>query len=184
MRSLLTKGDAVFTLQLFELQDAGIVDWNDQSWFWEGCDYDSESKTNNQHDRICKMFDLKYRYREISLVPFKRWKTALLYKIQYELVPKYKPLYEELSSGIKPLAVSDEYEKRRDIESGYPETMLSGNSVYLTSGQDHEHEKIINGDTIDQMSKFEQQAKSIDQMFIDELEIMFIPLMTSTINYF
>lgn len=180
----INKDDAVFTIELYTLINSGLLDWSSDEWFWRGVDYDEQTAENKQHDRICKMFNEKYRYREIGVLPFKRWKTRLLYRIQYELVPKYKPLYDELKDGMNPLAIMDEYEKRRDIESGYPETLLSGNADYLTSGLDHEHEKIINGDTVEQMTKYATMAKSIDQMFIDELDSMFIQLYTSTLNIF
>lgn len=182
-RTLLNRGDAVFTLQLFEILDAGLLDWSDPSWFFEGLDYNPKTGANLQHDRFCKAFNERFRYREIGMLPFKRWKTKLLYKLKFEIFPKYRPIYQEIEQGLNMLAVEDEYEKSRDIQSSYPETLLSGNSDYLSSGEDHEHERITQGNSVDMIANYLEKFQPLDVAMLDELECMFVQLRTSTLNY-
>ena len=169
--------NAVYTIQLGELVESRVFDWERPELDWSAAKYDDE-----QYSRLCAYFIDRFYYREISIEPFKVWANFLKRKLVYELMPKYKPLYERLSEGIDPFAVEDEYYKNRTIESAYPETLLSENADYITDGRDEEYERIKEGNYADMVEKFTTKYKSVDEMLLDELEILFIGLYTANVN--
>ena len=128
---------SVYTVTIGELVETGVFDWNMPELDWSDAAYDS-----NQYDRVCEYFIERFYYREISIEPFAEWARMFKRKMIFEIMPKYKPLYDRLKDGYAPLADEDEYYKSRIIDSNYPQTMLSGNSDYLTSGREEERERI------------------------------------------
>ena len=140
-------------IQLGQLVEYGFVSW-DESWAWDW--YDEE-----QRDRWQSLFEGRYWWREIAIVPPGRWKQQLLQKLN-EAMPKYKPLYKMAADGLDPLQASNEYGKSRDIFSEFPQTMLSG----------------------DIMGKFAAMEKfrTVDQMLLDEVEPLFSCLFTTNVN--
>lgn len=170
---------AVYTIQLGELVENGVFDWSDPLLDWSAAAYDAE-----QHKRVCDYFIERYKFSEISLEPYYEWATLLHSSIVYELMPKYRLLYEAVKGGVNVLQDSDEYEKRRVIGSDYPETLLSGNSDYISSGKDSEFENIKNGDPTQKITDYVDKMKSIDQMLVDEMQGFFISLYSVNWNGF
>ena len=168
---------AVYTVQLGELIENGVFDWKSQELDWSRAAYDIE-----QYERVCEYFIERYRYREISIEPYLEWARMLKRKLVFELMPKYKPLYERVSEGINPLSGENEYYKNRTIESAYPETLLSENADYITDGKDEEFQRIKETNFIDGMENFATRYKTIDEMILDELESMFICMYTTNVN--
>ena len=123
--------NAVYTITLGELIDKGVFDWGLDILDWSSAAYSTE-----QYSRVCAYFIERFRFREISLEPFYEWATMLHRKLGYELMPKYRNLYRYLDEEFDPAQISDKYHKRRAIGSDYPETLLSGNSDYVSNGQD------------------------------------------------
>ena len=97
-------------------------------------------------------------------------------------MPKYKPMYERLAQGFAPLGIEDEYYKGRRINSAYPETLLSGNSDYISDGTDFEEEKIREGETVERYTAYIEQFKAIDTALLDELEEFFTCMYTFAVN--
>ena len=168
---------AVYTVQLGELVENGVFDWNSPELNWSIAAYDAE-----QYARVCGYFIERFRYREISIEPYLEWARMLKRKLTFELMPKYKPLYERVSEGINPLSGENEYYKNRTIESAYPETLLSENADYITDGKDEEFQRIKETNFIDGMENFAIKYKAVDEMMLDELESMFICMYTTNIN--
>lgn len=102
-------------------------------------------------------------------------------KLVYELMPKYRPLYDELKNDIVPLASENEYYKRRTIDSEYPETLLSDNSDYVSNGVDEEWERVKVGNVADAMESY-ARFHAVDEALLDELEPMFYSMYTSYVN--
>lgn len=169
--------NAVYTVSIGELQAAGVFDWTNPLLDWSSAAYDEE-----QYERVCNYFIERFYYREISIEPFEEWARTLKRKLVYELMPKYKPLYERANEGFSPLAYEDEYYKSRVVSSEYPETILSGNSDYLTDARDEEYERIKEGNLVDAMENYRERFRSVDQSLLDELESMFISMYTTNIN--
>ena len=168
---------SVYTIQLGELISNGVFSWDGELLDWSEYAY-----SNEQYERVCAYFIERFRYREISIEPYLEWAQMLSRTIRFELCPKFNPLYEAVENGISPLADSDEYEKKREISSNYPETMLSGNSDYISTGKDSEYERIHDGNTADMMENYLAKFKGVDQAFLDELEGFFISRYTTHVN--
>lgn len=193
--------NAIYTVQLGELIQYGIFDWANAELDWSSAAY-----TPEQYRRVCDYFIERYRYREISIVPYLEWAQMLHRKLIYELMPKYKRMYALLDddfdlaqdSSYKAKSASsgnsDSYRKRRSIGSDYPETLLSGNSDYLSNGQDEESEdvgennakadssQVVRKNLLDAYLDYEERYMSIDQSLVNELESMFIGLYTVAID--
>ena len=168
---------AVYTIQLGELVENDVFDWNAPELYWKSAAYDE-----SQYDRVCMYFIERYRYREISIEPYLEWARMLKRKLVFELMPKYTPLYERVSEGINPLAGENEYYKNRTIESAYPETLLSENADYITDGKDEEFQRIKEGNLADNMENYAAKYKGVDELLLDELESMFISMYTANMN--
>lgn len=168
---------SVFTIQLSQLIETGIFDWESENLDWSSAAYDDA-----QYMRVCNGFVSRFMWREISMIPPGIWMQRVRHKLVYEIMPKYRPLYEALEEGVNVLADSDEYYKSRKIESDYPETLLSGNADYVSHGQDLEDERVKIGNIPDNMDKFVEKYKSVDELVLDDLECMFISLYTANVN--
>lgn len=169
--------DAVYTVTLGELIDKGVFDWSLDILDWSAAAYSAE-----QYKRVCTYFIERFRFREIGIEPFYEWATMLHRKLVFELMPKYRNLYKYLDADFDPAQISDRYKKRRAIGSDYPETMLSGNSDYASSGQDEESEEIERGSLQDAYNAYVAGYQTIDEHLLDELESMFIGLYTVSID--
>lgn len=169
--------NAVLTIQLGELIENKVFDWENDNLRWYSAAYNDE-----QYNRICKYFIERFYYREISIEPFEEWARVLKRKIIYELMPKYRELYKRFDEEINPLSKENEYYKNRTIESAYPETLLSENSDYITDGKDEENQRIKEGDFIDTTLKYAKHFKYIDELFLDDLESMFVSMYSLNIN--
>lgn len=168
---------AVYTVKLGELIQTGVFDWTRPELDWSEAAYDPE-----QYERVCRYFERRFYYREISLEPALEWFNMLQYRLIYELMPKYKPLYQRIADGYDPLAETDEYYKRRTINSAYPETLLSGNSDYISDGTDEEWERIKEGQLVDAMNKYVVEFNAVDESLLDECEDLFTCMYTANTN--
>lgn len=167
---------AVYTVQLGELVEKGVFDWNLPVLDWHAAAYDDE-----QYKRVCDYFLERFMFREISIMPFYEWANMLHRRLVYELMPKYRTLYENFMD-FDPAQVSDKYSKGRTIGSAYPETLLSGNSDYISDGQDSESESVERGNLLDTYNSYVSEFHAIDESMLDELESMFIGLYTASVD--
>lgn len=168
---------SVYTITVGELYESGVFDWSRPELDWSSAAYDQQ-----QYERVCSYFIERFYYREISLEPFAEWARMLKRKFVYELMPKYAPLYKRVAEGISPLQAGDEYHKSRRVDSSYPQTLLSGNSDYLTSGNDLEEETLREGDLVDAINKYAMEFHSVDELLLNEFETMFISMYTANVN--
>lgn len=168
---------AVYTVYLGELMQSGVFDWSRPELDWSEAAIDEQ-----QYKRVCDYFNLRFKWREISMLPVLKWFDYLRNKLVYELMPKYKPLYERVADGVNPLSSETEYYKNRTVESAYPETLLSENADYITDGKDEEFQRIKEHGTADAIVNFADVYKGVDQLLLDELEVMFVSLYTTNIN--
>lgn len=167
----------VYTITLGELIESGVFDWARPELDWSAAAYDAD-----QYKRVCEYFIQRFYWREVSLLPLKKWYMMLRSKLVYELMPKYKPMYERMAQGFAPLGVEDEYYKGRRINSAYPETLLSGNSDYISDGTDFEEEKIREGETVERYAAYIEMFKPLDTALLDELEEFFTCMYTFGVN--
>lgn len=168
---------AVVTIQLGELIEGGMFDWeSDNSLKWDA--YSEE-----QYKRVCQKFVNRFYYREIGVIPVKRWRLEYLRKMN-EVMPKYKPFYKALEEGADILAVGDDYGKRRNLYSDFPATMLSGNEDYASNGNDSQYEDVHQGDFMAKASEARERYNDIDVMILEDMESLFSSLMTVNVNGF
>lgn len=170
------EGHSVYTVQLFELVESGAFDWKRPILDWSDAAYSEE-----QYERFCNYFESRFMFREISIVPPLEWFNALRRMLVFELMPKYSPMYAQIENGISPLG-ENEYLKRRHITSNYPETLLSGNSDYITTGDDEEYERIKIDNAAQALKEYREGFSSVDKAIGDELEVLFISMYTSYVN--
>lgn len=168
---------AVCTIQLGELIEGGLFDWKAPELDWSSAAYDEA-----QYKRICTYFTERFYWREISVIPYLEWAQILKRKLVFEIMPKFKPLYERVAEGLNPFAERSDYYKERKIASAYPETLLSGNSDYITDGSDQENERIIEGNLVSSYNDFVDNFKSVDEALLDQLESMFISMYSLNMN--
>ena len=168
---------AIYTVYLNELIETGVFDWSRPELDWKAAAYDDA-----QYERICTYFIERFRYREISLTPILEWMNILHRKLVFELMPKYKPLYARFDEGINPFQDYDEYHKSRSIDSSYPETLLSQNQDYISSGNDTEHETVREGNIVDSNDNYVVKFRSVDESLLDELESMFTCMYSAYVN--
>lgn len=151
------------TITLGEWFEMGFYQpFTDESWRF---DFYSES----QYERFCHKFIDRFYDREVSIPTASIWKRAYLRKLN-EIMPKYKILYERIEEGVNPFQDGREHSKSRDIFSDFPETMLSGNSDYASTGNDREADMVREGSAADKAAQFAQSWKDVDAMILDELE--------------
>ena len=169
----------VYTIKLGELVEDGTFDWTRPELDWSAAAYD-----DGQYKRVCAYFIERFYWREISLLPIKQWFMMLHNKLANELMPKYKPMYARFAEGFAPLGIEDEYYKSRKIDSEYPETLLSGNSDYISSGHDEEWERIKEGEGVERYNAYMDSFQAIDTRLCDELEEFFTCMYTYAVNGF
>lgn len=167
---------SVYGIQLCDLIETGVFDWSKPELDWSSAAYSPE-----QYTRFCNYFIERFYFRDIGITPFKVWANYLHRMLAYELMPKYKPLYNQVEAGITPLG-ENEYHKRRTINSAYPETQLSGNSDYITDGIDEEYETVHVKNPGEAMQDYMANFESVDKALADELEVLFVCMYTSYVN--
>lgn len=171
------KWNAIYTVTLDELIDHGVFDWSNPLLDWSSASYSVE-----QYKRCCDYFIDRFRFREISIEPFYEWANTLHQKLVYELMPKFKIMYQIVDDNFDIMQIESNYNKNRNIESAYPETLLSANSDYISSGKDSESEHIKEGNVLEIYLNYVEKFKTIDTLLLDSLETMFISLYTVSLN--
>lgn len=163
------------TITLGEWYELGFYKpFDDDSWR-----FDAYSQL--QYTQLCRKFLNRFYDREVSINVPSKWKRAYLRKMN-EIMPKYKILYDRVSQGVNPFQDGRERSKSRDIFSDFPETMLSGNSDYASTGNDRESDVMHEGDAIDKTVQFVRDWQDIDAMILDELEhVLFTGFLVPTV---
>ena len=173
MNPLFDDFHAVFTITLGELITDGLVDFSDGTWYTQTNGLEIDWFDDEQRNRFWAKFGQYYFY--------KRWKDNLLSKIAL-IMPKYKLVYESLAKGIDPMQVYDDYGKSRNIYSDFPQTMLSKNEDYASTGNDNQYERVKQGDFVEKMNAILYDYNDVDFALVRELDTHFYCLLTSNIN--
>ena len=166
-----------FTISLMQLlEDEGYEAYFANKWAAFDA-FDDE-----QRARLFKKFRGRFDYREIGLLPVRRWTERLFAKLD-EVMPKYKPLYQAIADGATPLNAGSEYHKRRDIHSTFPQTMFaSENQDYASSGTDLEYETVRDYGLLDVAERIETYS-DVDVMILNDLEILFMSVRSTSLSW-
>lgn len=165
---------ATFTIKLGQEIEEGLINFSDSSW-------DFDSFDEEQRNRFWEKFKNRFYWRERGIRNFKHWKWEVLRKLN-EVMPKYKLLYQAIADGNdRIMAVYNEYGKSRNIYSEFPQTLLSNNQDYASSGVDREHENIYDGDYLERVEKF-KTYDDVDVMLLNEFNTFFSSMESMSIN--
>ena len=170
-------GDAeyhdVATITVAELVSDGILTRER----WDACDWYDDA----QRDRLWNKFLGRYAWREIGILPIRKWLERLSATIN-EKMPKYKPIYEAMSEGSTQLRQGSEWHKARDVFSSFPQSRLgSSNQDYASSGNDREYETIRDGGLMDALR--DNAYDDVDVLLLDDLAPLFFGLVSVNVNY-
>lgn len=174
---------AVFTVQMGELIRDGLIVFTDGSWDKQLNGAPIKWYNEEQKTRLYEKMEQLYYYREIGELPYLRWKGNLLSKIAL-LMPKYYLIYQALDSGADPMQVYDDFGKSRNIYSDFPQTMLSGNEDYASTGNDNQYERIRHGDFVEKLNALIYDYNDADYALLKELDTHWYCLLTSNMNGF
>lgn len=161
------------SLLLGELIEAGHIDFSQAAWDFDS--YDVE-----QRNRLYHKLQGRFYFRSIAILPPARWRMRLLAQLN-ELMDKYKWAYKALEDGLDPLQAGSRYRRYVNIDSDFPQTLLSQNQDYASYGTDFEEEEIQQQDWLDFLVRL-KRAKGVDEMILDELEPLFSSLITVNLN--
>ncbi len=161
----------VGTTERYDSVSITLGEWYEMK-FYRPFDDDSwrfDAYSPEQYERLCNKILHRYYDREVSIPLASRWKRTYLRKLN-EIMPKYKVLYARVEEGLDPLQESRDKEKSRTIYSDFPQTMLSGNSDYASTGADAERDAVHEGAAVDMALSFAENWRDVDVMILDELE--------------
>lgn len=167
---------SVYAIQLCELVNSGFKPFGDSRW--NKLDWYSTEVKKRIEDKLLA----RYWYREIGIVPAGEWRHELTRKMG-ELLPKYRPLYAALEAGTNILQDSDTYTKERVVYSDFPATQLNENvQDYAKSANDRQNETVTDGDFLTKADIIKNRYNDIDTMILDDMEVCFSCLLTTTFN--
>lgn len=163
------------TITLGEWYEMGFYrPFEDDSWRFD-------AYSDLQYAQLCRKFLNRFYDREVSIITPSRWKRAYLRKLD-EIMPKYKLLYARVEQGVNPFQDGRERSKSRDIFSDFPETMLSGNSDYASTGNDREADVVREGNAANLAMEFARTWNDVDVLILDELEcVLFTGILVPTV---
>lgn len=173
----------VNTDERYDYMTITLGEWHELGFYrpLEDGSWRFDAYSDEQYTRLCTKFLNRFYDREVSITVPNRWKRAYLRKLN-EIMPKYKLLYARVEEGVNPLQESREREKSRDIFSDFPETMLSGNSDYASTGNDRESDALREGNAAELLTKFAHEWQDVDVLILNELEhVLFTGIMTPTV---
>lgn len=158
---------SALSITVGELMDADMltVDW----WLT------ADKYTEEQARRTWNKFVGRYQFREIGIIPPKRWMLRTIAKLN-EVMPKYKMLYKVIGDGANVMTAGDEYHKSRDVYSTFPQTALGGNDQdYASTGTDREYETLREYGLLDVAERL-LDYNDVDVLILDELEPLFMQI--------
>lgn len=164
----------VYTLQLGECIEAGIVDFSSEEYNFNSYDAD-------QRKRVYDLITNKYYFFELGIMPVKVWRIELINTLNLEML-QVRRLYEMIAAGYDPLNSESEWYKSRHVFSDFPQTRLSSkNQDYASTANDKEYELIRTGDELERYIKYAKDWKHPDNILVDAVKTCFYGLVTCTI---
>lgn len=167
---------SVITIKFGELLESGF-DWGGATYYSGNPEFDA-----NHRQRINKKIEDQYYWREICCIPPGQFRHYMIKNLN-NIMPKYIKLLELNASGeINPLIDSKTSNKQRDIFTEYPQSMLSGDQDYASTGNDSAGESETIGNVMDKLVDFADLYNDIDVMIVKELAVCFLNLTSLTVD--
>lgn len=165
---------SALSITLGELMDAGMCT---EAWFVTFDGYDDNQKT-----RLWQKFVGRFQFREIGILPPKRWMLRVIAKLN-EIMPKYVPMYQAMADGITTMTDYDEWHKARDVFSTFPQTALGGaDEDYASSGNDREYETVRDYGLLNAGERV-GAYNDVDVMILNDLEPLFMTIRTTSVPW-
>lgn len=144
------------------LVSEGLITLGKDPWTWEP--YSEE-----QQERIIEQMERKFFDYEIN-APAHVWKLNFIQALT-ETQAKYNPLYKAVEEGFNPIYSYDEWEKRRNIDSDFPQTRIPNtkNNDYASAGSDMERETIRIADPVANIKNLAENYQAVDTLFLEEI---------------
>lgn len=162
------------SVQVGELVEAGWLDLSDtERWPWPK--YDDE-----QDARIRRKIVNRYWNRGLGILPPGLWRRQFL-EVMEEIMPRYVLMYSALSNADLRPGMESEWYKGRNIFSDFPQTQLSGNSDYASTGNDTEWERIRQLDVLETLQRL-RDYRDVDVMVLDDIEGLFSCIASVSLN--
>lgn len=162
------------SVELGELVEVGWFDIsNKETWHWP-------IYTEEQDNRVREKIINRFWNRGIGILPPGLWKRQFIEKMN-EIMPKYILMYAAKDEAGNLAGHENEWYKSRNIFSDFPQTQLSGNSDYASTGNDTEYERIRRADILDTIERL-KDYRDIDTLILDDLEEMFSCLVSVSLN--
>lgn len=165
---------SALSITVGELMDADMLT---EDWWLTADKYDEE-----QAKRTWSKFVGRYQFREIGIIPPKRWMLRTIAKLN-EIMPKYKMLYKAIAEGASPLTERDEYHKSRNVFSTFPQTALGGSDQdYASNGTDLEYETLREYGLLDVSDRM-LNYNDVDVLVLDELDPLFMQVRNTDLSW-
>lgn len=165
---------SALSITVGELMEVDMIniDW------WLTADKYDEAQARRTWDK----FVGRYQFREIGIIPPKRWMLRTIAKLN-EVMPKYKMLYKVIGDGANVMTAGDEYHKSRDVYSTFPQTALGGaDQDYASTGTDREYETLREYGLLDVAERL-LDYNDVDVLILDELEPLFMQVRNTDIAW-
>lgn len=168
---------ASYTFVFNELLDENVFGFDDTAVYnlADGWEHYTDAQATRVLDEIAGL----YGYREIGITPLSNWVQAWRGKMQ-TCATYANALYKLFDEDI--LQDYHVKERERTIGSEFPQTMLSyENADYASTGRDYVREEAMQGSVLAAIDKV-KDLKSIDELFIDAVDPLFIHLFAPIVN--
>ena len=162
------------SVQIGELSEVGWFDLSDKTiWHWP-------AYTQEQDNILREKITNHFWNRSLGILPPGLWRRQFIEKMN-EIMPKYILMYKALDEAGNIPGHESEWYKSRNIFSDFPQTQLSGNSDYASTGNDTEYERVRQADILETMERL-KDYQNVDELILRELEQMFSCLASVSIN--
>jgi len=173
----------VYTLTLNELLDCGALskETGAANSLLDGWTHYSDE----QAARVVDIIIGEYGSREIGITPIRIWYQHYQSKMAVA-AQQANLLYPIIGVDTSELSGGGYKERRREIDSRFPQTMLSQhNSDYASSGNDRVIERLetLNSlDIINTMKGIAEDIVAVDDLFVQALDPLFLHIFTPYVN--
>lgn len=170
------------------LADKDYTDWHskntitfgsllDDDYDWGKYEWTSYTMSAEALDalryRINGKIEERYRYRELGVLPVRRFKDNLVRTIN-DAMAAHGPIYQEIFKGLDITNNGSELVKKRDVHSNFPQSQLSPTTQdYASSAIEGGRETINSGNQIKAIEAFNRAFNEPDAAVLDWINICF-----------
>lgn len=145
-------------------------DWGKNDW---KCYTLSDAALAIVRPRINQKIEDRYRYRELGVLPIRRFKDNLVRNIN-DAMAAQGYLYEEIYKGLDITNNGSSLVKERDIHSNFPQSQLAPTTQdYATSSVEKGQETINSGNQIKAIEAFYKAFNEPDAAVLDYINVCF-----------